>query len=250
MESLFINNHHASESSKLLLWVKAWAKVASILVALIGGVVILGWLFDIPTLKSISPAWVTMKANTAIGLVLGSASLWLLSQATRRSCRYAQILAAIVWGLGLLTLIQYLFNVNLGIDQLLFRESAGAVGTSAPGRMAANTALNFLLLGSSLLLLSRPRLLRGGIQSFAVIAFFISFLGFLGYVYGIQEFYGFGSYTKMAVHTAIAFLLLSTGILCLHPSWGVMGILTSPHAGGMMARQLLLPVLGIPPILS
>ena len=249
MESSLINNH-APESDQLLGWVRAWAKLASGLVILIGGIVILGWLLDIPTLKSISPAWVTMKANTAVGLVLGGTSLWLLSSGTRRSCRYAQILAAIVLGLGLLTLIQYLFSVNLGIDQLLFRESAGAVGTSAPGRMAANTALNFLLLGSSLLLLSQRRLLRAGIQVFAIVAFFIAFLGLLGYVYDIQEFYGFGSYTKMAVHTAIAFLLLSTGTLCLHPAWGVMNVLTSSHAGGMMARQLILPVLGIPPILS
>jgi methyl-accepting chemotaxis protein len=57
--------------------------------------------------------------------------------------RYAQILAAIVLGIGLLTLIQYGFGINLGIDQLLFKESATAVATSAPGRMAANTALNF-----------------------------------------------------------------------------------------------------------
>lgn len=249
MESSFVSNH-APDPSNLLLLLKAWAKVASILVVLIGGVVILGWLLDIPTLKSILPTWVTMKANTAIGFIVAGSSLWQLSQSTRRSYRYAQILAAIALGIGLLTLTQYSFNVDLGIDQLFFRESVGAVGTSAPGRMAANTALNFLLLGSSLFLLSQPRLFQPGIQVFTVIAFFISLLGFLGYVYDIQEFYGFGSHTKMAVHTAIAFLILCTGILSLHPSWGIMGTFTSPHAGGMMARRLLLPVLGIPPVLG
>ncbi|MGA7937304.1 MAG: PAS domain S-box protein, partial [Kovacikia sp.] len=135
-------------------------------------------------------------------------------------------------------------------DQLLFQESATAVGTSAPGRMAANTALNFLLLGSALFLLSRPRSFHPGVQTFALVAFFIALLGLLGYIYNIQEFYGFGSYTKMAVHTAIAFLVLCTGILCLHPDQGIMGTITSQHAGGLMARRLLLTVLGVPPILS
>ncbi|MBM0744328.1 PAS domain S-box protein [Phormidium sp. CLA17] len=191
-----------------------------------------------------------MKANTAIGFILSGCALRQLSQPTRRSTRYAKSLAAIVVGLGLLTLIQYGFGVNLGIDQLLFRELATAVATSTPGRMSVNTALNFLLLGSALLLLSKPRSFQPGIQAFTVVAFFIALLGLLGYIYNIQEFYGFGSYTKMAVHTAIAFIILSTGILCLHPDQGIMGIITSQNAGGVMARRLLLPVLVIPPILS
>ncbi|MGA7934114.1 MAG: hypothetical protein WCA35_11250, partial [Kovacikia sp.] len=141
----------------LPLFFKSLAKAAGVLVTAIGWVVILGWLFDIPTLKSILPLWVTMKANTAIGFILGGSALWQLSKSPRRSPYAARILAAIVLCIGLLTLIQYGFGISLGIDQLLFQESATAVGTSAPGRMAANTALNFLLLGSALFLLSRPR---------------------------------------------------------------------------------------------
>jgi PAS domain S-box-containing protein len=232
------------------MFLKASAKRAGLLVALIGCIVILGWLFNISSLKSILPLWVTMKANTAIGFILSGSALWQLSKPTRRSMRYAQVLAAIVLGIGLLTLIQYGFGTNLGIDQLLFQESAAAIATSAPGRMSANTALNFLLLGSALLLLSQPRSFQPGIQIFTVIAFFIALLGLLGYIYDIQEFYGFGSYTKMAVHTAIEFVLLCMGILCLHPEEGIMNILISQHAGGIMARRLLMPVLVMPPILS
>ena len=170
-----------------------------------------------------------MKANTAICFILAGSALWQLYKSTKRSARYAQILAAIVLGIGLLTLIQYGFGVNLGIDQLLFKEPVTAVATSTPGRMAANTALNFLLLGSALLMLSRPYPFQAGIQAFTVTAFFIALLGLLGYLYGIQEFYGFGSYTKMAVHTAIAFIILCTGILCLYPDQGITGTVTSQH---------------------
>jgi PAS domain S-box-containing protein len=232
------------------LFLRSLAKVTSALVALIGCVVIVGWLFDIPVLTSILPMWVTMKANTAIAFIFGGAALWQLSKITRRANRLAGIYAAIVLLIGLLTLIQYAFGINLGIDQLLFKESVDAIATSAPGRMAVNTALNFLLLGSALFLLSKPRSFHPGIQVCTLIAFFISLLGLLGYIYGIQEFYGFGSYTKMAVHSAIAFIILCIGILCLHPDQGIAGMLTSQHAGGIMARRLSLTVIGIPPILS
>lgn len=249
MERLCIGER-TSDYTHLPIFLKAFAKRAGLLVALIGCIVILGWLFNISILKSILPVWVTMKANTAIGFILSGSALQQLSKSTRRSTCYAQVLAVIVLGIGLLTLMQYGFGTNLGLDQLLFQESATAVATSAPGRMSVNTALNFLLLGSALLLLSKPRSFQPGIQAFTVVAFFIALLGLLGYIYDIQEFYGFGSYTKMAVHTAIEFIILCAGILCLHPDQGIMDIITSQHAGGIMARRLLMPVLVMPPILS
>lgn len=229
---------------------KLFAQKASFLLIFLGCMVLMGWLFNLPVLKSILPIWVTMKANTAIGFICSGLALRQLSKFTRRSARSAQIWAAIVMGIGLLTLIQYGFNLDLGIDQLFFKEAADAVGTSAPGRMAANTALNFVLLGSTLFLLSQPRSLYLATQTFTIVAFFIAFLGFLGYIYGIQEFYGFGSYTKMAVHTAIAFIMLCLGILSLQPDRSIMGTVISQHAGGMMARRLLLAVFGVPPLLS
>lgn len=220
----------------------------------IGCIVLIGWLLNIPILKSILPVWVTMKANTALCFILAGVALRQLYHPTRQSIRYAQIFAAMVLGIGCLTLIQYGCGINLGIDQLLFQEPTTAVATSAPGRMAVNTAFNFVLSGVALVLLSKPRLPQPGrqiaIQALTVIAFFIALLGLLGYFYNIQEFYGFGSYTKMAVHTAISFIILCIGILCLHPEQGMMGILTSQNAGGIMARHLLLPVLVVPPIIS
>lgn len=143
--------------SRLLPTLRSVPKAASAIVIFVSCWVIVGWMLDIPTLKSIFPTMVTMKANTAFAFLLSGASLWLLQK--KRSSRLrrltAQVCAFIVATIGLLTLSQYLFNWNLGIDQLVFREMPGVVGTSHPGRMAPNTALNFVLLGSALLLLSQ-----------------------------------------------------------------------------------------------
>lgn len=226
------------------------SRIASLIVMAIGGIVLLGWMFDLPALKSVLPVWVTMKANTAIAFMLAGCSLWNLHRSPTSVATIARICAGLVLAIGGLTLIQYNFGVDLRIDQLLFQESADAVGTFAPGRMAANTAFNFVLVGTALLCLTRSRPFYAVVQLLSFTTFLIALLGFLGYLYNIQEFYGFGSYTKMAVHTATAFIILCIGIIFLHPHRGLMAVITSQHAGGIMARRLLLAIVGIPPILS
>jgi hypothetical protein len=46
------------------------ASLASILAAVVGVMVLVGWAFDIATLKSILPGWVNMKANVAVCFIL------------------------------------------------------------------------------------------------------------------------------------------------------------------------------------
>lgn len=229
---------------------RAYARIASILVMVVGSIVLMGWILDIPALKSILPIWVTMKANTAIAFILAGLSLWSLQRSRTPPQPLARLCAGLVLAIGLLTLLQYNTGINLGIDQLLFQEPANTVGTFAPGRMAANTAFSFTLVGLALLLLTRSRPWYAVIQLLGLTTFLIALLGCLGYLYNIQEFYGFGSYTKMAIHTAVAFIILCIGIVFLHPHRGLMAIITSQQAGGLMARRLLLAVVGIPPILS
>jgi len=125
----------------------------------IGSLVILGWYFDIEILKKGFPGSpATMKANTALCFLLSGLSLWLSQiiaarrislgetetevnnmNSPRRYVFYlwlARFCAVTVTGIGLLTLIQYLFDWNFGIDELLFQDSPIVVTTSHAGRMA------------------------------------------------------------------------------------------------------------------
>src|SRR5262245_12713008 len=130
--------------SPLILWMQRGAAFAGVLVAFLGLLVLVGWALAVDTLKSILPIWVTMKANTAGAFLLAGASLaWLALSPSSRGQFRAHLGPALVALIGLLTFSQYLFGWDLGIDQLLFRESTEALGTSHPGRMAPTTALGF-----------------------------------------------------------------------------------------------------------
>lgn len=245
------------KTTSLIASMQSFSKKAATSVVLIGCVVIAGWIFHIEILKSILPGLVSMKANTAICFILSGSSLWLWHEKQEvRSTRSnfnitAFACASFVIFIALLTLIQYSFNLNFGIDQLLFKDNPSAVNTANPGRMAPNTALNFLLLGSALLLLNIPRPNYRPVQSFSLVAFLISFLGFLGYIYGNAYFYKAGtSFTAMALHTAITFILLCLGILLARPDRGLMATVTSDNAGGIMARRLSPSAIIIPPIVG
>ena len=120
-----------------------------------GSAGLIGWIFDIPALKSIYPDFVTMKANTAICFLLIGVSLFLLQakwRGNKIAFRVASLCAFVVFLVGFLTLLEYVFGWNFNIDQLLFKESATAILTSSPGRMAFNTSIIFLIIGIVLLL--------------------------------------------------------------------------------------------------
>src|ERR1700720_2640915 len=121
----------------------------------VGCLVLVGWAFQIEHLKSVVPGLVTMKANAALGFAFSGTSLWLLLPGESRTRRgyIARFLALVVVMIGAATLVEYLFGVNLQIDQLLFNDAEGFVGTSSPGRMAAMTATAFMTIGLALIFL-------------------------------------------------------------------------------------------------
>jgi diguanylate cyclase (GGDEF)-like protein/PAS domain S-box-containing protein len=232
-----------------------FSRGAAIAVIVTGLLVLVGWEFDLEALKGILPGTVSMKANTAVCMVLSGLGLLLLGKETRQtndtmlfSSRFAaHICPTLVISISLLILSQYIHGRDLGIDQLLFREPAGAVGTYNPGRMAPNTAINFTLNSIAVLLLMRKS--RAGYrlaQVLGLVTGLIALLAFIGYAYDVQSFLGLGSYTQMAVNTALAFILFSLGLLFARPDHGLMSIIASPHAGGVMARRLLLGVVSVP----
>ena len=127
---------------------KLVSAVCGLLPMLLGIVVLLGWYTHNVALIQVSPAFVPMQYNTALGFLVCGLGLFLAVRARAKGALAFGVLAAVI---GALTLIEYMFGVDLGIDQLLM-EHYVTVATSNPGRMAPNTALCFSLTGFALLL--------------------------------------------------------------------------------------------------
>jgi PAS domain S-box-containing protein len=129
------------------------AGVTAGFVVAVGVLVLAGWTFNVPVLKG-PGGLIEMKANDAVGCVALGVSLLLTGDATSGwRGRTARVLAAFTVVLGAMTIVEYLFGRNLGLDQLLFRDAHG-VATVDPGRLAPQTAVIFVLLGVALLLLN------------------------------------------------------------------------------------------------
>lgn len=199
---------------------QAWAYFAGLALAAVGAVVLPGWLFDIPFLQSIRPGWASMKANTALSLMLSGAALWQLRDPASAGWRIRMALACASAAalIGLLTLTEYVGGLSLGIDNLFFVNSLATIGTSNPGRMAPNSASALLFGNAALLILAgasdrSARLTAAG--SLAIVTLLLGLFGVMGYAGSIFSAYSVGNLASMPLHGALAFVLLGAAALSL-----------------------------------
>ena len=244
--------------------------VASALAIGVGCLTLIGWKFDIAVFKSVIPGAATMKVNSAVAFILAGVSLSIcngrraqIRTSTRLAIIYSlfsRICAAGVATIGLLSLIQYLiqclFNWHLRTDELLFRDLIIFPIAPFPNRIGENTSLNFLLLGVALWLLERREVRRRDnsilvVQSLSLTVATIALLAVIGYIYQVKVFYTSVIFsTSMALHTALTFLIVCTGILFVRPDRGFMAIVTSELNGGIVARRLIPVAIAVPLVLG
>lgn len=226
---------------------QTYAKILAVLTVSVGVIVLLGWYLDIMILKSVLPGLVTMKVNTAICFIFSGVSVALLhsSQQSKRMMYLLQGLAFTVATIGCLTSLEYFFGWDLGIDQLLIKESSTTSHTLLPGRMSPITALNFLFTGIALVMFNNEKGFRI-LQGLVLIVMFSSFLTLIGYAYGVESLYAVYFYSSMALHAAILFVFLAVSILCLHSDRGLMEIVISDTVGGLVVRRLLPAAILVP----
>ncbi len=182
---------------------------AAVFTILVSSVVIIGWFFDIGLFKSILDSYISMKFNTAVCFLITGILLLKLEKKKVRVAEDFFVLILIVS--SVLTLSEYIFNYNLGIDEFLWKEGTGTPNTFFPGRPSAASALNFLFISLLFILI---RIKRGYIISFVLfsICCLIGVFSFISYLFGIENMIGVGSLTTLALHTSILFIVICVGI--------------------------------------
>lgn len=210
-------------------------------------ILIVGWGFDIIRLTSVLPGAASTKANTALAIAALGVSLALSNRefGTRAVGRPMAVLALTI---GLVTLAEYAFHWQSGIDQLLIIDTSRPLA-EYPGRPAIATAVMIGLLAAGRLCGRRP-VLAGAKTLTALAAALIAWASFTGYVFGPQALKEVALFDSVALPTAAAVLLLALGTLAAEPiSWPIR-MAMAKGIGGTVCRWLLPPAILAPPALG
>ena len=198
------------------------AKILSIIVLGIGITVLIGWFSDIDILKSLSPNWVTMKFSTAMCFVMGGMILYFMNESERENSDYSKIILLtpmiIILFFTVTFLISTLANIPTGIQDIFIKEKTNAIKSVSSGIPSIGTMINFLLIyiaGLISLLNSTKKKKIFSLIGIAITS--IGSLAVLGYIINFEVLYYTveGLSTAMALHTAISFVIIGTGILFL-----------------------------------
>lgn len=217
-------------------------------VALIATVVLIGWFPGIPRLQSFLPGLPAMEPLVAIGLLFCGASLWLLApkETTPMRRRTGQMLALFCLLPALFSVAESLQLISTsGLDWLrpLLTQECNALSESAHRHVA------FTLSSLALFLLGFDRTgLLTIIQWLAVVTLTMVIIILFGYIYSMTAYYSYTTISGMALPTALGLTLLTNGILFARPHDGIMRLITSDAAGGVIMRRLL-PIVIVAPLM-
>ncbi|MGB7581917.1 MAG: hypothetical protein WBL85_05660 [Sedimentisphaerales bacterium] len=198
------------------------AKALSLVVTIAGILVMIGWIFNVGLLKSISPAWVSMKFDTAIAFVLSGITLYFIVRVAEGEFDKAQV-ALSVTSLIIILLMGTLFfsavfKIRTGAEDLFIKEASGTVKTVTPGRPSLPTIFNFILIASAGILATlNPDKLQSKLKIIGVIVGLIGAMAVVGYIINAPFLYYFieGVNSAVALHSAVLFIVLGIGFICL-----------------------------------
>ena len=214
--------------------------------------VMCGWVFGIVVLTSVLPGWPNMKFNPALCFVLLGIAFNLIQRPSAPARIGAVICGVAVATIAGITVAEYLSGRDLGIDQLVVADRVTYSGSGLPGRMSPLSALNFVLEGIAVILLSVAR--RGPSIRLAhvmgVCAGLAASFTAAGYAFGAETLGRLGLYKLMAIHTAVAHTAACIAIVATRAqeSW-LAGYEQAPVARAGLLRFLPVSV-GLPTALG
>ncbi len=227
-------------SGRLLLAMQRDTALAAMAIA---ALTLVGWVFDIDALKNLQRGLATMKINTALScLLLGGALLLARRRAGTGPAKAMTVMAIL---LGVLTLFEYAFGINLGIDELLLVDSGPS---KYPGRMAPATSLAVTLLGAATWANMHGNHVIG--QLLTLPAGMTGLLAIVGYLNDAESLYELVGFSSVAFHTAGWIVLLVLGLLFWEPQEGPMRLFAGDSLGAVTARRLMPTAILAPVLLS
>jgi len=206
------------ETVQVRPWPRRVSTGSAVFMVALGLTVLAGWFSHTYALVQLKPHLPPMTRNAAACFLLCGVALMMV--VLRGSRWLAVVCAGIVSALSVLTIVEYVFQVNAGIDELLGPPYI-ALKVSRPGRMAPVVATCFAVGSMGLLLATRSRSKRAGLflgLSGSVIAA-AGIATSMSVALGASDAFGWGNGTRVALHTAVGLWVFGIGILAL--AWHV-----------------------------
>src|SRR5215207_2231663 len=187
--------------------------ITSSVVTVLGVVVLSAWHLHLPALIRILPGDTAMVYNTALCFVFAGVGVY---AATTQRPWLALLSGSVLVFISSITLSEYLFNLDLGLDQALMTDTE--MRFPFPGRMALASTVCFILSGLSIGLMSRERRwarsplpLTALIGLVGTILIVIGAMTILLFLTGLSVPYGWGKFShSMAVSSAVGSVVLGT----------------------------------------
>jgi len=185
---------------------RALPVATGVITAILGLLAMVGWWVGASVLVQVRPEYAPTQFHAAVGLVMCGAALALYG--LRRTVT-ASLLGMVAAAGGLAALAQYIFGVDLGLDQVLLRVSGVTPDASHAAHMGANTALEFVLFGLALLV---APIIPLAANVFGALVLAVAAIPLFGYFAGVREALAWGGSSEMGLLTALAFLILGGGL--------------------------------------
>ena len=231
-----------SNDQVLLPTLRRSGRVASVSVAVIALIALLGWLFQSQVMACWLPGLPAMKGNTAVGLVLLGVALRLLQREKASGRIIARLLAALAGAIAIITLLEYFCGFQASFFDQLFIPAHGRRLPLGPitGRMAPNTAVTILSGAIALFFLGNRTSSRNRMaHALAMVLIASGIWTVLCFIFNAVAYDRESHYSGMALNTAVSFVMFGVGVLCTRPGSGAMAIFSSDSASGAMARAIL-----------
>lgn len=219
--------------TKVLNRLVAAEKVCLAVAALIAATVLLGW--ELPAIGAALPrGWSLMKANTALAVLLCTASLSLLKPRLRAPFLFAgKACAVMALFLAGASLFEHWTGRATGLGTLLAPDTGG----SAPGRMSIQTASFFVLLGLSLLIRRTRQDLLGHVLDVLIgAAVLLVAVLVAGQALGASALFGQNPTTRTSPQTLVCLALLAFVQACRRARYGYFSVLVGVGIGSHIAR--------------
>ena len=216
------------------------------LVLLTKGFTMLEWIFDNQVMFTTNAYEATTKFNTAFLFFI--AAICLLISNKKKYKIFLIILITTLFAISGLTLAEYIFSVDLFVDNFLIEDT---ISTLYPGRMSVATSACFIFLSIGLIsLYLKNKTLRKVAQSATLLVSMISFMNIITLLLKIPTSDRTIFFATMSLQTAISFAFLSFALAFKFPGIGFTKMFFGNYFGSKSLRKLIPLIVGVPFVLS